>query len=814
MREVRGRRRRRIALGNCPKWPSLKMTCQMIHSWRFNELVGAFLDLAIAYLLLCAAAVAFFTSKFVSLFGLCLPCPCDGFFGTPRKSHCFQRQFADAPCEKISAVQWAVKSKFPFDVLWSEDSNIDSKSKFVNETYYENGHFEFEGEASCSSLSERRLLDMVESDSVAENDQSVEFGVANLEAGKEQHFELKPKKVSGRRPRLRRRRRRGGSVDYGNPVSVSSYDVFYSDAGDISTSPSSISKMGNEVTEVLVNSGDCTEAPTYISSPDSVSRPEFKESIDETKPTGKDGSVVEDSGCNAGEKLGFDSTETTTVRVLEQALEEEHAARAALYLELEKERSAAATAADEAMAMIFRLQEEKASIEMEARQYQRMIEEKSAYDAEEMNILKEILVRREREKHFLAKEVEEFRQIFFGEDQVDFDMHDVATTQAQKPALRSSEDQVPMLQWTSESIAEEPKLEMKHSSPDYEVPSTEIKNLTLTFGNKLPIPDLEGDVDSLKQVDMHLHPSIDSHPRVLDSTDEISHEFQEKGVVSMDEKPVSQGKYVQRLEVYRQHSQSPNPLGLGLHKNIVPPIEQELNLAGSTNICEGLASKTSGIGTENRTSIPYNNDKIDKHGNNQDEGSKDPHSTVFNTQAGVLDVHVIDDKSHLCNEMSAEKSEQLPANATLDISGKRNIPTTTGLKTQRKIQRGSSDTASVLLTMSCLRGRSLPSDMRRNSMSAIDYERFKIDNEVEQLRERLRIVQEGREKLNFSVGHRERDRIQLQLLEDIASQLREIRQLTEPGKAESQAGLLPPLSKVMSKKRRWRTLPLQVHRST
>lgn len=228
----------------------------MIHSWRFNELVGAFLDLAIAYLLLCAAAVAFFTSKFVSVFGLCLPCPCDGFFGTPRKSHCFQRQFADAPCEKISAVQWAVKSKFPFDVLWSENSNINSKSKFVDETYYENGHFEFEGEASCSSLSERRLLDMVESDSVAENDQSVEFGVANLETGKEQHFELKPKKVSGRRPRLRRRRRRrGGSVDYGNPVSVSSYDVFYSDAGDISTSPSSISKMGNEVTEVLVNSG-------------------------------------------------------------------------------------------------------------------------------------------------------------------------------------------------------------------------------------------------------------------------------------------------------------------------------------------------------------------------------------------------------------------------------------------------------------------------------------------------------------------------------------------------------------------------------
>ena len=83
--------------------------------------------------------------------------------------------------------------------------------------------------------------------------------------------------------------------------------------------------------------------------------------------------------------------------------------RSALYAELEKERSAAASAADEAMAMILRLQEEKASVEMEARQYQRMIEAKAAYDAEEMEILKEILLRREREKHFLENEVEAYR---------------------------------------------------------------------------------------------------------------------------------------------------------------------------------------------------------------------------------------------------------------------------------------------------------------------------------------------------------------------------------------------------------------------
>lgn len=102
--------------------------------------------------------------------------------------------------------------------------------------------------------------------------------------------------------------------------------------------------------------------------------------------------------------------EKNAIRALEKALKEEQTAYATLYLELEKERNSAATAADEALAMISRLQAEKASIEMEARQFQRVIEEKFAYDAEEMDILTEILLRGEREKHLLEKEVEAYRQ--------------------------------------------------------------------------------------------------------------------------------------------------------------------------------------------------------------------------------------------------------------------------------------------------------------------------------------------------------------------------------------------------------------------
>ncbi|KAJ4881583.1 hypothetical protein Rs2_38638 [Raphanus sativus] len=68
------------------------------------------------------------------------------------------------------------------------------------------------------------------------------------------------------------------------------------------------------------------------------------------------------------------------VRLLEEAVEEERLARSALIVELEEERAASASAADEAMAMILRLQADKASLEMEGKQYERMIEEKFAYD--------------------------------------------------------------------------------------------------------------------------------------------------------------------------------------------------------------------------------------------------------------------------------------------------------------------------------------------------------------------------------------------------------------------------------------------------
>ncbi|XP_009404792.2 myosin-binding protein 2 isoform X1 [Musa acuminata AAA Group] len=105
----------------------------------------------------------------------------------------------------------------------------------------------------------------------------------------------------------------------------------------------------------------------------------------------------------------FEGCETLAVDQLKAALKAERKALSALYAELEEERSAAAIAANQTMAMITRLQEEKAAMQMEALQYQRMMDEQSEYDQEALELLNELMIKREREKQDLEKELEVYR---------------------------------------------------------------------------------------------------------------------------------------------------------------------------------------------------------------------------------------------------------------------------------------------------------------------------------------------------------------------------------------------------------------------
>ncbi|XP_057951750.1 probable myosin-binding protein 5 [Malania oleifera] len=82
----------------------------------------------------------------------------------------------------------------------------------------------------------------------------------------------------------------------------------------------------------------------------------------------------------------------------------------ALYMELDEERSASAIAANNAMAMITRLQAEKAAVQMEALQYQRMMEEQAEYDEEALQVMKDLLAKREEEMKDLETEIGTYRE--------------------------------------------------------------------------------------------------------------------------------------------------------------------------------------------------------------------------------------------------------------------------------------------------------------------------------------------------------------------------------------------------------------------
>ncbi|KAK3165603.1 hypothetical protein QOZ80_1AG0035320 [Eleusine coracana subsp. coracana] len=80
--------------------------------------------------------------------------------------------------------------------------------------------------------------------------------------------------------------------------------------------------------------------------------------------------------------------------------------------ELEEERNASAIAASQALAMITKLQDEKAAMQMEASHYQRMMEEQAEYDGEALAKANELLAEREQQIEELETELENCRQQF------------------------------------------------------------------------------------------------------------------------------------------------------------------------------------------------------------------------------------------------------------------------------------------------------------------------------------------------------------------------------------------------------------------
>ncbi|XP_042062130.1 myosin-binding protein 1-like [Salvia splendens] len=98
--------------------------------------------------------------------------------------------------------------------------------------------------------------------------------------------------------------------------------------------------------------------------------------------------------------------------ILKRQVEHDKKILATLYKELEEERNASAIAANQAMAMITRLQEEKAAFHMEALQCVRVLEEQAEYDGEALQKANELLAENEKQIQRLQFELESYRYPF------------------------------------------------------------------------------------------------------------------------------------------------------------------------------------------------------------------------------------------------------------------------------------------------------------------------------------------------------------------------------------------------------------------
>lgn len=124
-----------------------------------------------------------------------------------------------------------------------------------------------------------------------------------------------------------------------------------------------------------------------------------------------------------GNEFSFDGSkmdDENVVDTLKRYFEYDRKSLILLYKELEEEQNASAIAAHETMAMITRLQDEKASMQMEALQYKRMMEEQSEYNQEVLRNTNNLVAEKEKKIQFLELELVTYRTRF-GDD---FDIED------------------------------------------------------------------------------------------------------------------------------------------------------------------------------------------------------------------------------------------------------------------------------------------------------------------------------------------------------------------------------------------------------
>lgn len=165
------------------------MASRGIYSYSILDLVGAFFNLVVAYVMLCVACYVYVASKFVCVFGFFLPCPCKGILGFQSNSLCLLRIFIEVPVRKIYHVRRLVDRNLVFREY--EGGNL--SVKLVGERNCRSEILETNGEGCSGSFS---------------------CSVSRNLGQKEDGFDVKGESVEDRKQKYGLRRRRKAAFGY------------------------------------------------------------------------------------------------------------------------------------------------------------------------------------------------------------------------------------------------------------------------------------------------------------------------------------------------------------------------------------------------------------------------------------------------------------------------------------------------------------------------------------------------------------------------------------------------------------------------
>lgn len=137
------------------------MAFREVRSWTFFGLIGAFLNLGLAYFLLCISTFVFFASNLLNCLGLHFPCPCNGVFGYRNGHYCWHNFLFQIPIEKIHEVQISAKSRFPFNLVCFKDPN-NLNNKLIEDNNCEKEAIGLKDGPCSSSYSSPRIQNLVD----------------------------------------------------------------------------------------------------------------------------------------------------------------------------------------------------------------------------------------------------------------------------------------------------------------------------------------------------------------------------------------------------------------------------------------------------------------------------------------------------------------------------------------------------------------------------------------------------------------------------------------------------------------------------